>query len=199
MVGRRAKKIRKRISLSLSFSLPPTGLDQITISHNFKINPISVSVSMVACSGYLTLVVVAGVVVAAVGVGISSVGEGMVAIEAVVELGLSLSLALGNVDGASALGMVHALASIAYGLHGIIGVGLGLHMHRLEVGDRLVGSSIGDGLVGSGVGGVLVVGHGGVEVCGLGLSLALGNVDSAGALGMVHALASIAHGLHGPM
>merc|ERR1719433_467371 len=194
---------------------------------------------MVACSGYLTLVVIAGGVVAAVCVGISSVGEGMVAIEAVVELGLSLSLtledvaigsgvgvvrvavvveavghgvvdtavvdecgvslslALGNVDGAGALGMVHALASIAHGLHGIIGVGLGLHMHRLEVGDRLVGSSIGDGLVGSGVGGVLVVGHGGVEVCGLGLSLALGNVDSAGALGMVHALASIAHGLYG--
>ena len=170
---------------------------------------------MVACSGYLTLVVIAGVVVAAVGVGISSVGEGMVAIESVVELGLSLSLtledvaigsgvgvvrvavvveavghgvvdtavvdesgvslglALGNVDSAGALGMVHALASIAHGLYGVIGVGLGLNVHRLVVGDRLEGSSIRDGLVGSGVGGVLVVGHGRVEVRGVGLRLAL--------------------------
>merc|ERR1719281_768611 len=82
-VGGKAKKISLS-SLSL-FHRP--GLDQITISYNFKINPISVSVSMMPC-GHLILVVIAGVVVAAVGVGISSVGEGMVAIEVVVELGL---------------------------------------------------------------------------------------------------------------
>merc|ERR1719210_2174003 len=104
-----------------------------------------------------------------------AVGGGVRVVDAAVvdESGVGLSLALGNVDSAGTLSMVHALASIAHGLHGIIGVGLSLHVHGLEVGDRLVGSSIRDGLVGSGVGGVLVVGHGRVEVRGLGLRLAL--------------------------
>merc|ERR1712098_648598 len=194
--------MRKNISLSSLSLFHRPGLDQITISYSFKINPMSVSVFMVPCC-YLTLVVIAGVVVAAVGVGISSVGEGVVAIEAVVVLGLSLglslaledvavgggvgvvgvaivvdavghgvvdtavvdesgvglSLALGNVDGTSTLGMVHALASIAHWLHGVVGVGLGLHVHGLVVGDWLVGGGIRDGLVSSSIRGVLVVGH----------------------------------------
>merc|ERR1712117_358949 len=127
-----------------------------------------------------------GVGVVRVAVVVETVGHGVVDTAIVDESRVSLSLALGNVDGAGTLSMVHALASIAHGLHSIIGVGLGLHVHGLVVGDGFVGSSIG---------GVLVVGHGRVEVCGL--SLTLGNVDSAGALSMVHALGSIAHGRHG--
>merc|ERR1712117_220366 len=138
-----------------------------------------------------------GIGVVRVAVVVETVGHGVVDTAIVDESRVSLSLALGNVDGAGTLSMVHALASIGHGLHSIIGVGLGLHVHGLVVGDRLVGSSIGDGFVGSSIGGVLVVGHGRVEVCGLSLSLTLGNVDSAGTLSMVHALGSIAHGLHG--
>merc|ERR1712117_355979 len=114
-----------------------------------------------------------GVGVVRVAVVVEAVGHGVVDTAIVDESRVSLSLALGNVDGAGTLSMVHALASIAHGLHSIIGVGLGLHVHGLVVGDRHVGSSIGDGFVGSGVGGVLVVGHGRVEVRGLGLSLTL--------------------------
>merc|ERR1712117_619000 len=114
-----------------------------------------------------------GVGVVRVAVVVETVGHGVVDTAIVDESRVSLSLALGNVDGAGTLSMVHALASIAHGLHSIIGVGLGLHVHGLVVGDRLVGSSVRDGLVGSSVGGVLVVGHGRVEVCGLGLSLTL--------------------------
>merc|ERR1712117_414866 len=136
-----------------------------------------------------------GVGVVRVAVVVETVGHGVVDTAIVDESRVSLSLALGNVDGAGTLSMVHALASIAHGLHSIIGVGLGLHVHGLVVGDRLVGSSIGDGFVGSSIGGVLVVGHGRVEVCGLSLSLTLGNVDSAGTLSMVHAHGIIGVGL----
>merc|ERR1712117_495503 len=109
-----------------------------------------------------------------VGVGLSLHVHGLVVGHGRVEVcGLGLSLTLGNVDSAGTLSMVQALASIAHELHGVIGVGLSLHVHGLVVGDWLVGSSIRDGLVGSGVGGVLVVGHGRVEVRGLGLSLSL--------------------------
>merc|ERR1712117_548869 len=138
-----------------------------------------------------------GVGVVRVAVVVEAVGHGVVDTAIVDEGRVSLGLALGNVDGAGALSMVHALASIAHGLHSIIGVGLSLHVHGLVVGDWLVGSSIRDGLVGSGVGGVLVVGHGRVEVRGLGLSLSLSEavVDVVVAVreGSAIAVAVVAH------
>merc|ERR1712010_366830 len=118
------QRSRRRISLLSLSLLHRPGLDQITKHYNFNINPIFVSVSMVACS-YPTLVVIAGVVVAAAvseGISRSTIGEGTVAIEVAVELGLSvgLSLALEDVAVGGGVGIVAVAVVVDAIGHGVV-------------------------------------------------------------------------------
>merc|ERR1712088_545203 len=117
----------------------------------------------------------------------------------VVADGVGIGLALGDVDGAGRVGNILALGGVVEGLHGVIGEaagsvvdGMGLVDDRghdgLLVDDGLL---VHHGLVGVGGDGILV------EHLGVGLGLALGDVDGAGALGMILALGGVVLGLHG--
>merc|ERR1719229_286995 len=95
----------------------------------------------------------------------------------VVADGVGIGLALGNVDGAGRVGNILALGGVVEGGHDGLLVDDGLLVHH--------------GLVGVGGDGILV------EHLGVGLGLALGDVDGAGVLGMILALGGVVLGLDG--